>query len=119
MTALNTTILDMVRASEGHLTAEQAFFMAKQQGVHVSISSIYRILSKLSEKGHIRRIPFGDRPDVFDKTLESHGHMICEKCGKISDIGVFDLIEKLEEQTGADISSCDLCVRYICDDCQK
>lgn len=119
MTDLNQKILDMVICSEGHLTAEEAFLLAKKKKIDVSVASIYRILGKLADDGYITRFSVAGRPDVFDKTLSQHEHLICSKCGKVTDIHIPDLKKSLSKQTGIDIDSYKLSINYICDDCRK
>ena len=119
MTNLNQSILEMVRNSEGHLTAEEAFLLAKKKKIDVSMASIYRILGKLADDGLIRRFSVSGGADVFDKTLDEHEHLICSKCGKVKDIHIKDLKKKLIKEVGAEISDYELSINYICDDCKK
>lgn len=120
MTKLNKQILNLVKESDGHLTAEQAFLIAKNKGIDVSMASIYRILGKLADDGLIQRIHVANKPDIFDKTISEHEHMICSKCGKVIDIHIYDFKKVLIEQTGIkDIDSYSLCIDYVCDECKK
>ena len=119
MTVLNQKILDMVRCSEGHLTAEEAFLLAKRKKINVSMASIYRILGKLAEDGHIRRFSVAGRPDVFDKTLDQHEHLVCSKCGKVMDIHIADLKKSLSKQVDVEINDYELSINYVCDSCKK
>ena len=119
MTNLNQQILTMIQNSSGHLTAEEAFMLAKKKKINVSMASVYRILARLSEDGYIRKISIADKPDVFDKTLFEHEHVQCSVCGKISDTHINDFKKILIEQTGVDVDSYELCINYVCDDCKK
>lgn len=110
----------MIKNSDGHLTAEQAFLMAKNQNINISMASIYRVLTKLAEEGYIRRISLKDKPDIFDKTLQNHAHLVCKECGKIKDININNFEDILCKQTGLkNIENYNLCIDYICDDCLK
>lgn len=119
MTNLNQNILEMIRNSEGHLTAEEVFLMAKKKKINVSMASIYRILNKLVDEGLIRKISISGKLDVFDKTLVDHEHLVCSKCGKIMDIHIKDLKKKLAKETGVEIDNYELIINYVCDDCKK
>lgn len=119
MTNLNQNILEMIRNSEGHLTAEEAFLLAKKKKIDVSIASIYRILAKLADDGLISRFSVAGKPDVFDKTLEEHEHLVCSKCGRVTDIHISDLKKKLVKETGVEISDYELTINYICEDCKR
>lgn len=120
MTKLNKQILDMLTNSDGHLTAEQTFIMAKKSGIDVSMASIYRILTKLASEGYISKIQIPGQPDVFDKTNNQHGHLRCTSCGNIMDIHLDSFDNILGKATGIkDIIGYSLCIDYICDNCKK
>ena len=119
MTNLNQNILQMIRNSEGHLTAEEAFLLAKKKKIDVSIASIYRILAKLADDGLISRFSVAGKPDVFDKTLEKHEHLVCSKCGRVTDIHISDLKKKLVKETGVEIDDYELTINYVCSRCKK
>ncbi|MDO4941003.1 MAG: transcriptional repressor [Erysipelotrichaceae bacterium] len=120
MTNKNQAILQMIRGSQGHLTAEQAFLLAKEKGISVSLASVYRILGKLAEEGYIKRIKVVGGKDIFDKTLDEHEHLVCLVCGKVQDISIANLRKTLIKQTGIDsIQSFNLCIDYVCEDCQN
>ena len=119
MTKLNQKILEMIRDSEGHLTAEQVFLLAKKKKTNVSMASVYRILGKLVDEGYINKFSVAGKPDVFDKTLQDHEHLICSKCGKVTDIHIPKLKDKLSKQTKIDIETFSLSINYVCEDCKK
>ena len=120
MTKLNQQILELIKQSDGHLSAEQAFLLAKNKGIDVSMASIYRILTKLAEENYINKFSVPGRADIFDKTTSCHGHLRCKVCGKIKDIHIDNFEETLRKQTGINnIENYNLCIDYICDDCLK
>ncbi|MCB6993069.1 transcriptional repressor [bacterium 210820-DFI.6.37] len=112
-------ILNVINESKGHLTAEEVFMKCKEKGVSVSMATVYRNLGILSEQGIIRRVSIIGQPDHYDKILNAHEHIFCDRCGKIQDIHVADLKELLEEKTGIQLQSYDLCMRYICPECKE
>ena len=120
MTKLNQEILEMIRCSDGHLSAEDAFLLAKKKNIDVSMASIYRILSKLAEDGYIRKISIPNQADIFDKTIENHEHLVCKVCGKVKDIHINNLEDVLIKATNLKkIDNYSLCIDYICDNCNK
>ena len=119
MTVLNQQILNMIRKSDGHMTAEEAFLLAKKQKINVSVASIYRILGKLAQDGYIKRFSVAGGADVFDKTLSDHAHLVCSKCGKVTDIYISDLKKSLSKQMGVVIDDYELSINYICNECKK
>ncbi len=80
------------------------------------MATVYNNLSYLCEQGLIRKISVDGFSDRYDK-IEKHDHLICKKCGKISDIMLEDLTSKLQNQTDISILSYELKLNYICDEC--
>ena len=114
MTDLNRQILDMIQNSDGHLSASEAFDLARSQGIDVSLSSMYRILNSLYEKGYISKFITENKIEVYDKTLSEHGHMICEKCGKTADINLNNFKKVLSKELKCDVTAYKLTISYIC-----
>lgn len=119
MAQLNEQILTMLNKSEGHLTAEEAFIMAKNKNLRVSFASIYRVLGKLSEEGKIQRLLVPGHPDVFDKTVKEHSHMVCSNCGKVKDIDSSKIKNALIKSINEDFNSFNLTINYVCKECRK
>lgn len=80
------------------------------------MATVYNNLSYLCEQGLIRKISVDGYSDRYDK-IEKHDHLICKKCGKISDIMLEDLTSKHQNQTDISILSYELKLNYICDEC--
>ena len=119
MTDLNRQILDMIQNSDGHLSASEAFDLARSQGIDVSLSSMYRILNSLYEKGYISKFITENKIEVYDKTLSEHGHMICEKCGKTADIKLNNFKKVLSKELKCDVTAYKLTISYICPSCKE
>jgi len=118
MTKYEQEILNIINNSNSHLSAEDIFLLLKQQKKKIVLASVYNNLSKLCDNGLIRKITMEDSPNLYDK-IKRHDHLICIKCGKISDIYFQDLTNLIQNQTNISISSYDLRINYICEECQK
>jgi len=118
MTKYAKEILAIINASSDHLTAEEVFFKLKEKNPKVVLATVYNNLGTLVKSGDIRQIAMSGGSDRYDKTIR-HDHMICAKCGKISDFTFEDLTKRIEEQSGHKILSYDLKISYICPDCQE
>ena len=119
MTKLNQQILEMINNSSGHLTAQEAFLLAKKKKIDVSLASTYRILNKLVDQGLISKFVIPGKYDVFDKTVANHEHLICDRCGRVIDIDVKGIKGYIEQATKRKIDKYDLCIHYVCDECKK
>lgn len=111
-------ILKIINESENHLTAEDIFFALKKEYQKVVLATVYNNINALYESGLIRKVIIEGQPDRYDKNTV-HDHLVCSRCGKISDIHISDLTESLESQLGFHISGYDLKVNYLCEDCRK
>ena len=119
MSKQKQALLDVIRMNEGHKTAEEIFMLCRENKVDISIATVYRNLGILAEEGSVRRIAVPGEPDRYDKTLSPHEHVLCERCRKMADVCMDDMIKLLEKRVGSPISSYDLCVRYVCPTCRN
>lgn len=112
-----SSILEMVNGSNAHMTAEQIFFALKQSYPSVVLATVYNNLNSLCQQGKIRKISVEGCPDRYDKIVR-HDHLICRRCGKLSDIYLSDLTQELEQQMGFSIEGYDLKIQYLCPQCR-
>lgn len=68
-----------------HPTAEEVYLSLKARIPALSLATVYRNLTRLSEEGKLLRLCC-ETSDRFDADISEHGHMTCEKCGKVVDI---------------------------------
>lgn len=118
MTKNASYILEIINGSNCHLTAEQIYRLLKERNQMVAQATVYNNLSYLYKQGMIRKILVEGYPDRYD-SVHRHDHLVCRKCGKVSDILLEDLTENLQSQLGISILSYDLKINYICDECLK
>ncbi len=118
MTKYEKKIHEIVSASHSHMTAEQVFAELRQTYPKVSLATVYNNLGKLWSAGKIRRVSLEGMPDRYDRT-EKHDHLVCRKCGRLSDITLTDLTEQLQRQIDLPLLSYDLKLMYLCDSCRE
>ncbi len=82
------------------------------------MATVYNNLSYLYKEGFIRKISVEGYPDRYD-TMRRHEHLVCRRCGKLSDIQLNDLTEALQKQVGVEMLSYDLKIGYLCEECMK
>ena len=119
MTKLAAEMLDLIRSSERHMTAEEVFMLCKEKGIKISFASVYRILTNFVDDGIMRKVSIPGEPDRFDKTVRPHDHIFCSRCKKVCDIDIGDLTEMLEKKIGSRIDGYTLSVKYICPECRR
>ena len=118
MTKYAEQILRRISESESHMTAEQIFLELKKTEPKVVQATVYNNLNALCQKGLIRKLSMEGSPDRYDK-IQKPDHLVCQRCGALSDINFQDLTQDLESQLGEGILSYDLKVFYLCPACRK
>lgn len=119
MTVQRQLILSIINESEMHLNAEQVYLEAKERMPGIALATVYNNLKYLSENSYIRKIGVAGSADFYDKSLKPHDHIICDNCGKISDINHGGMKDSLERAVGSKITGYELNVHYLCPDCKK
>ena len=118
MTKNAKQILKIVNDSRDHLTAEQIYLRLRESGEKTVLATVYNNLSRLCEQGLVRRVCVEGSPDRYDRTVR-HDHLVCQRCGRLSDITLEDMTARLEQETGMEILSYDLKINYICPECRR
>ncbi|MBN2279284.1 MAG: transcriptional repressor [Candidatus Marinimicrobia bacterium] len=93
-------ILELLQGTQIHPTANWIYDQMKQEFPNLSLGTVYRNLNILVEQNKVKKIIAGSTFDRFEANLGEHCHMICEKCGVITDfeIGIdSSLISQVEE----------------------
>ncbi len=84
------TILDILKGTTRHPTAEWIYDQARELMPNISLGTVYRNLSQLDDQGSIRKI-FDDGHVRYDGNIEAHDHFRCLECQRIYDISLADL----------------------------
>ncbi|MBQ1963730.1 MAG: transcriptional repressor [Clostridia bacterium] len=119
MTKQRELILSILKQSDRHMTADEIFFLAKLKMPSIAMATVYNNLNALDEAGVIQRLHIDGVADCFDKITEPHDHLLCDGCGKITDIHLPSLPETLERELGTEIRDYELTVHYVCPECRR
>ena len=71
-----------------HPTAETVYLGIKEEFPNISLGTVYRNLSLLSDIGEIQKLSTGIGPDRFDGNPALHYNFICKHCGSVLDLSV-------------------------------
>ena len=106
---------------EDHPTADMVYSSIRREFPNISLGTVYRNLSLLTEIGEIQKIPT-DGPDRFDAKLVPHSHFICKKCGCVLDV-MIPMKDPVSEVNPlwdyGDVEEYRLEFRGICRKCKK
>jgi Fur family ferric uptake transcriptional regulator len=86
MTRQRRAILECVRQAKSHPSADEIYEAVRRTLPQVSLGTVYRTLTVLSELGLIRQLGLVGQPKRFDGELGSHYHVRCAQCGQVADI---------------------------------
>ena len=113
-------VLDAVRQSYNHPTADEIYNALRAQDDKISRGTVYRKSQSLSRR---RRDPLhqdaGRQP--LDRTIEPHAHIICTSCSRVIDVPLpFDaqLDAKASEQIGWNVTSHYTIFEGLCPNCR-
>jgi Fur family transcriptional regulator, peroxide stress response regulator len=81
-----TLVLEIVRSTMDHPTAEWVFRQARRRLPRISLGTVYRNLKRLVAEGSIREIHAGGHPARFDGNTGKHYHIRCVGCGRVNDL---------------------------------
>lgn len=79
-------ILDFLATRKDHPTADVVYMNVRKQLPNISLGTVYRNLTLLSDNGEILRLRVGDGTDHFDADVSLHYHFICKECGSVLDL---------------------------------
>ena len=91
MTKQRRLVLKVLQDSHRHLTAAQIYELARGEMPAIAVGTIYRNLNLLVEQGQVLRIRSAEGPDRFDAAPKPHEHLICIRCGRLTDVDLGDL----------------------------
>jgi Fur family peroxide stress response transcriptional regulator len=87
-TTQRTTILQVVREADGHLTAGEIFERVRRRDPKIAYGTVYRSLHLLAERGLIQELTFADQASRYDARVDRHDHVYCTFCGLLADVDV-------------------------------
>lgn len=78
-------IKEFLMGRKDHPTADMIYAHVREEFPHISLGTVYRNLSLLSEIGEIRKLTCNG-PDRFDANTMPHYHFTCNTCGCVEDL---------------------------------
>lgn len=121
MTRQRKVILEELRATDQHPSADDLHGRVKQKLPRISLGTVYRNLEILTQLGKIQTIALAGNLKRFDGIPQNHYHMRCVHCARLVDapMEVIDSLERaLQEKTEFRILNHQLEFAGICPACQ-
>lgn len=121
MTKQRKKILEVLRSTTSHPTADWIYDQVKQEIPNISLGTVYRNLNVLKEMGKIMELNYASSHSHFDGNAEDHYHFTCLECDKICDVEEpihSELNQNVEEKMGCSIDYHRLEFFGVCSECK-
>lgn len=79
-------IIAFLKTRKDHPTADIVYKEIRNTIPNISLGTVYRNLSLLSENGEILKLSCDGKADRFDAFSNPHYHFMCVECGCVQDI---------------------------------
>ena len=120
MTIQRRVILEELRKSKEHPTADQLYQQVRRRLPRISLGTVYRNLDILSKSGLINKLEGACAQTRYDADTDKHEHIRCLQCGSIADVAADagpELKSRIGELTGYEVTGYNLEFLGICPDC--
>ena len=122
LTKQRRAVLQVIRETDEHLTANEVFEDARQLLPGISFATVYNSRRYLKQEVLIGEVSFGNDAARYDRNLTRHDHAICRVCGKLVDLDLKipeGLIKEAAKLSRFEPESIELTLRGLCPDCSK
>lgn len=118
------SIFEVIEQNGQPITAEAIYLKLKEDGVSISLSTVYRVLDAFVDKGMIIKTNItDDNKALFEiKHPEHKHHLLCVKCRKMMSVDGCPLEEyekMLEKKLGFSIKGHNLEMYGLCHSCKE
>ena len=125
VTQQREAVAEVVFESEEHLSVEEIEAALRQRGETTGKATVYRTLEMLVKSGLVAERDFGEGFKRYEHLFGQqpvHGHMICDECGKVTEIQEDELKrvqDRVAREQGFTPSRYRLEIFGLCAECQK
>jgi Fur family ferric uptake transcriptional regulator len=122
MTKQRQVILDELRKSKRHPSADEIYRLARRRLPAISLGTVYRNLRIMADRGLIRVVDSAGLPRRFDGDVGEHYHVECIDCGNVIDLladRLRNIDEAIRDQCPYEIVGHKLSFRGLCPSCRQ
>jgi len=80
------SIKDYLASTKSHPTADTVYHNVRKKYPKISLGTVYRNLTLLSDLGEAQKISTPDGVNRFDGNFHPHNHFYCEECNSVLDL---------------------------------
>lgn len=114
-------LLELLRSTKSHPGAVWLFESMKPEFPNLSLSTVYRNLGILENKGDLLRLPCPSF-DRYDGNTAVHSHFYCRLCERVYDMDTEGIEAKVLgslKQCPHSPEGCNIIFYGVCEDCNK
>jgi Fe2+ or Zn2+ uptake regulation protein len=122
LTPQRRVVLEVIRASDEHLTAAEIFERSRKLLPTISYATVYNSLRHLKHAGLVAEISFGNGASRYDRETARHDHAICRECGRLVDFDLpatVELMRAAARRSHFRPESIHLTLIGVCSDCRN
>lgn len=122
LTAQRNLILEIIKNSTNHPTANDIIHKLNLEEHSISYATVYNSLRFLTENGYINELNLEGHASRYDGKIEEHQHIICSECGTVNEVELETPIEwkkEIEKITKYKISEEQILFKGLCHKCQS
>lgn len=116
-------ILETIRETTIHPTAEWVYQTLKPQYPDLSLGTVYRNIAFFKEQGLVIRVSIVNGQERLDGNTSPHSHFICKHCGAVVDImenfTSIAAAQQVQEKYGLQIEQQEVLFYGKCHGCQS
>lgn len=119
VTPQRQAIFRILHENRVHPTAEAVHAEVIREMPTVSLRTVYQTLNDLSGMGELVALDLGTGSARFDPNLDPHHHLVCETCGRVTDLDAHfpGVAVPAGKEQGYVISATQIVFRGRCDSC--
>ncbi|MBI3795010.1 MAG: transcriptional repressor [Nitrospinae bacterium] len=121
LTPQRLCVYETLSGMTGHPNIEEVHRSALKKMPTLSLNTVYSALSWLEGNGFVSAVPLRGAPKRYDSVMTGHHHLICVKCGKITDISDDVFSEKSlpsKIRKNHSVLGVDVIVKTVCGECK-
>jgi len=117
ITTSRRVVIELLATTDEHLTVEDIAGRVQAWHPEIHLSTVYRTLESLEQWGVVEHVHRGHAPPIHH-LADAHPHLVCELCGRVSDIPVSaldDLTALLRDRFGFELHATHFALMGTCD----
>ena len=122
MTPQRRAILSIIEEHEGHLSADEIYYLARRDVPRLSLSTVYRTLDLLKKLDLVAELHLAGDHYRYEAQSEVHQHLVCMNCGKVIEFSCghcSGVHEGLASEHGFRITGSRVELLGYCEECSK